>query len=100
MSLTKEQVKNTTKEFKQNLKLSELSLEEIAYDLKTDKFTIENIINLNVNAIEDPWILKNYLIDKIKKLGKEPIPFSALVGDYHNYWFLNSKKIDEKRIGI
>lgn len=99
MSLTKEQIKNTTEEFRKNLKLSELSLEQIADDLHTDKCTIEKIININAKSIEDPWILKNYLNDKIKEIGKEPIPFSALVGDYHSYWFLNSRKIDKKKVG-
>lgn len=98
MSLTKEQIKNTREEFQKNIKLSGLSLTQIALDLHTDVSTLKNIIDLNTTSIENPWILKNYLNNKIKNLNKTPIPFSALIGDYHNYWFLDSIKIDEGKI--
>lgn len=98
MSLTKEQIKNTQEEFQKNIELSGLSLTQIACDLQTDVCTIEKIIQLNTSSIENPWILKNYLNDKIRNLNKTPIPFSALIGDYHDYWFLDSKKIEEGKI--
>lgn len=98
MSLTREQKKNTIKEFQQNLEISELTLSDIANDLGTDEITIENIMQLNTNHVENPWILRNYIIDKIIEIDKTPVPFSALSGDYHDYWFLNSKKIDKRKI--
>lgn len=98
MSLTVEQQENTIEEFKENVALTGLTTEQIALDLHTDTATIERILQLSSRSIEDPWIVKNYLTEKIMELGKEPIPFSALVGDYHDYWFLNAKKIDRKKI--
>ncbi|WP_455537740.1 DUF2316 family protein [Terrisporobacter sp.] len=98
MSLTREQKKNTIEEFQQNLEISGLTLDEIANSLGTDELTIKNILQLNMKHLEDTWILKNYLIKKIKEIHKTPVPFTALVGDYHDYWFLNSEFIDKGKI--
>ncbi|MGC6767935.1 DUF2316 family protein [Enterococcus sp. LJL128] len=99
MSLTSNQMLQTQEEFQKNLVLSGLSLSEIARDLKTSISVIENTLQLQTTRIEDPWVLKNYLEEQIIAQNKQPIPFTALVGNYQQYWFLNSKRIKNKRIG-
>jgi hypothetical protein len=99
MSLNNYQVAATKQEFQKNLELSNLSISEIANDLHTTVTTIENTLALNVYRIEDPWIVKNYLEEKIIAQGKKPIPFTALTGDYHHHWFLNAKRIDQRKLG-
>ncbi|APX71765.1 DUF2316 family protein [Companilactobacillus allii] len=98
MSLTNEQRVSTVREFHENLEISGLTFTQMADDLGTTAKVIEDILNLNVEKIEDPWILRNYLIKKIISLNKEPVPFTALAGDYHDYWFLNSKLIDKEKV--
>jgi len=98
MSLTREEQTKTKQEFQDNLNLSGLSLEEIAKDLASQPQVISDVLNLNTRYIENPWILKNYLERKIIEQGKTPIPFTALKGDFHNYWFLNSSIIEKEKI--
>ncbi|MCI1903112.1 MAG: DUF2316 family protein [Enterococcaceae bacterium] len=94
MSLNNDEKEASRKEFKENLAISGLTVEEIAKELSTTPDKIKKIMDLNVRALEDPWILKEYLEDKIRKAGKEPAPFTALAGNYHRHWFLNSQKIE------
>lgn len=98
MSLTPQEMQRTKEEFKENVERTGLSLGQIAADLTTTPQTIENILTLDVNHIEDPWILKNYLEETLKKQGKAAVPFTALTGDHHGYWFLNSRRIDKKKL--
>lgn len=99
MSLNPQQMINTKKEFQDNFERTGLSLEQIAADLHTTPNVIDNTLNLEANQIEDPWVLKNYLEDVLEQQGTNSVPFTALVGDYHSYWFLNSSRIDQKKIG-
>lgn len=99
MSLNPQQMINTKKEFQDNFERTGLSLEQIAADLHTTPNVIDNTLNLEVNQIEDPWVLKNYLEDVLEQHGIDSVPFTALVGDYHRYWFLNSSRIYQKKIG-
>lgn len=98
MSLTHQQELDTIHEFQENISLTGLSLQQIATDLKTHPKTIEQIIQLRPHSIEEPWILRNYLLEKITEQGKTPIPFTALVGSHHDYYFLNARKIDKKEL--
>lgn len=98
MSLTPRQVQETKKAFHDNIQLSQLSFKQIAKDLNTTPEHILAITRLEVQAIEDPWILKIYLEDYITSQNIEPIPFSALSGDYRSYWFLDKNKIDKKEL--
>lgn len=99
MSLNPQQMQNTKKEFQENFERTGLTLEQIASDLNTTPEVIEDTLNLDVSRIEDPWVLKNYLEDELAAQGKSVVPFTALVGDYHRHWFLNSRRIDKKKIG-
>ncbi|WP_125568614.1 DUF2316 family protein [Companilactobacillus insicii] len=98
MSLTKSEKEATVRELHENLAQSDLTLDEIAQDLGTTPEVIEEVSNLRVKSIEQPWVLRNYLIKKIISHGKEPISFTVLVGDYHNYSFLNSDFIDKGKM--
>lgn len=99
MSLTAQQILDTKKEFQENFERTGLTLEQIAEDLHTSPAIIADTLVLNVSRIEDPWVLKNYLEDVLDKKGIASIPFSALVGDYHRYCFLNSRRIEKRKIG-
>ncbi|RRG09983.1 MAG: DUF2316 family protein [Lactobacillus sp.] len=99
MSLTVAEKRVTKKELQRNLILSGLSEEQVARDLKTSPKTIQNILQLKVTHIEDPWILKSYLEEQILDQQKNPLPFTALKGDYHQYWFLDSRRIERRRLG-
>jgi hypothetical protein len=98
MSLSKKQKIQTIREFEENVALTELTLEEIALEVGTNAANLEQIMQLACESFEDPWIVRNYLIEKLTDMGKEPIPFSALRGDHHDYWFLDTAKIDRKKI--
>lgn len=98
MSLTVAEKRVTKKELQRNLILSGLSEEQVARDLKTSPKTIQNILQLKVTHIEDPWILKSYLEEQILGQQKNPLPFTALKGDYHQYWFLDSRRIEQRRL--
>lgn len=99
MSLTVKQQENTIEEFKQNIELTGRSIEQIAKDLHTDAETIRQAQQLASSSLEDPWILRNYLLQTLEQMGKIPVAFSALAGDHHQYWFLNATKIDQKKMG-
>lgn len=94
MTLTIEQEENTKYELKENFKKSSLSIEKIAHDLKTTTKYIEELMNLNPNRLEDVWILRNYLINILHEKSLEVIPFTALIGNSENYWFLDSNYIN------
>ncbi|MBC1316273.1 DUF2316 family protein [Listeria booriae] len=98
MSLTQQQVTDTIREFQQNLAISEWSVDQIAAELQTSSEKINRILHLEQQSIEDPWILKEFLEQQIKKSGKSAVPFTALKGDYRQYWFLNAKKIDKMQL--
>lgn len=98
MTLTQQQKQNTIREFHDNVVLTGLSMETIAKDLNTTTEKLSKLMSLSVESLEEPWILKNYLIEQIEKQGESPIPFTALVGDYHDYWFLDSSKIDKRAL--
>ena len=63
-----------------------------------DKTKLEKIFNLKQRTLEDNWILRNYLLEKVEKTGQQPVPFTALSGDWHRHWFLNSNLIDQQQM--
>ncbi|MFW3497775.1 DUF2316 family protein [Aerococcus viridans] len=85
MSLTYSQQKATISEFQDALMRSNLTIQEIAGDFKTSQKRIEAILNLQPLGIEEPWILKEYLNEKITDQSNSPVQFTALRGDYHQY---------------
>ena len=98
MSLTIKQKDDTRRELKENLEKSGVEIPTIAADLGTTVEYIEQLLRLEPNRLEDTWILKNYLLDKVREAGKSPTAFTALGGDYRVIWFLDSDYIDGKKI--
>ncbi|MEO1772100.1 DUF2316 family protein [Candidatus Enterococcus ferrettii] len=98
MSLTQQQKLDTILEFQENMSLANLTIEAVAEDFQVAPEKITRILQLQQNSIEDPWILKEYLAKKVEEAGQVPVPFTALVGDYHQYWFLNTRKIDKMKL--
>lgn len=99
MSLTPAQVIATKKEFQENFRLSGLTLTQIADALHTTSTVITATMQLNTPHLEDPWVLKNFLEAYANKQHRPSVPFSALKGDYHNYWFLDTQRIQQQKIG-
>ncbi|WDF81722.1 DUF2316 family protein [Lacticaseibacillus pabuli] len=99
MSLTLAQQQATRDEFATNMQRSGLSLETVANALGTTPDVIAANLQLNSRRIEDPWIIRNYLLDEMQQHGQTPVPFTALKGDFHQYWFLNAAIIERGIIG-
>lgn len=100
MTLSKEQIKATKSEVAENLALADLTIAEVAKELNTSEVKIERILNLKQRSLNDGWILRNYLLRKVAEVGKTPVPFTALSGDYHGYWFLDGEEIDSGILSI
>jgi len=98
MSLSAKQIDDTRRELRENLDKAGLKIQEVATDLGTTEEYIMQLLRLEPKRLEDTWILKNYLTDKVRKAGKTPTAFTALGGDYHVIWFLDSEYIDGGKI--
>ena len=98
MSLSAKQKEDTRRELQENLDKSGVMIQKAAADLGTTEDYIMQLLRLEPKRLEDTWILKNYLIDKVRKIGKTPTAFTALGGDYHVIWFLDSEYIDGGKI--
>ncbi|ANK59553.1 DUF2316 family protein [Loigolactobacillus backii] len=98
MSLNPQQIKNTINELHENFVRSGLTKEQVASDLNISMTKLDHLFSLTQQSMDDPWILRNYLNDKVADNGQEPVPYSALVGDWHQYWFLNTRAIDKGEI--
>lgn len=98
MSLSAKQKEDTRRELKENFDKAGVSIQEVAADLGTTEEYIMQLLRLEPKRLENTWILKNYLIDKVGKAGMTPTAFTAFGGDYHVIWFLDSEYIDGKRI--
>ena len=98
MSLSIKQKEDTRRELKENLDKSGVTVQEAAADLGTTEEYIMQLLRLEPKRLEDTWILKNYLTDKVREVGKAPTAFTALGGDYHVIWFLDPEYIDGGKI--
>ena len=98
MSLSVKQKEDTRRELKENLDQSGVTVQEAAAGLGTTEEYIMQLLRLEPKRLEDTWILKNYLTDKVRKAGKTPTAFTALGGDYHVIRFLDSEYIDGGKI--
>ncbi|MFD1318384.1 DUF2316 family protein [Loigolactobacillus zhaoyuanensis] len=98
MSLNPQQVTNTINELQENFERSGLTKQQVATDLDISLTKLERLFTLTQSSLNDPLILRNYLIEKVEANGQQPVEFTALVGDWHQYWFLNSRVIDKRKI--
>lgn len=98
MSLNAQQMQATRDELQANFALTGLTKAQVADDLGISSTKLDHLFDLTQQSLNDPWILRNYLIEKVEADGKTPVPFTALSGDWHRYWFLNSAVIDRREM--
>lgn len=98
MSLNILERKRTKDEFKRNIALIGLTTGEVAIKLNIPENKLVNIIKLNDDCIENPWIVRNFIISYAQEHNLQLMQFSKLKGDYHNYLFLDSNYIDKETI--
>lgn len=98
MSLNPQQQAATRRELTENLKRSELTIADLAQALGTDARNITQILNLQVGRIEDPWIVRNYLMRVLAERNITAAPYTALVGNAGDYWFLDNAYIARGQI--
>ena len=98
MSLNQQQQTATIQEFAENLQISGMTVAEVATELNVSPQKIEKIMHLEQHTLEDAWILRNYLLEKIAAQAATPRTFTALVGDHHDYWFLDGRRIDKAKM--
>lgn len=96
MSLNPQQMDATRAELAQNFALTGLTKDQVAEDLHISRTKLDHLFSLTQQSLNDPWILRNYLLEKVNEAGKTPVTFTALKGDWHQYWFLDSRTIDAK----
>lgn len=98
MSLSPQQRASTIEQFDENLRRLGLTPAQVAHDLGTTEQHLVRVANLDNVRLEDPWILRNHLLAEGAARGIELVPFTALVGDHHDYWFLDGAAIDRGRM--
>lgn len=98
MSLNPAQMAATRRELAANFALTGMTKEEVASALNISETKLDHLFTLTQTSLNDPWILRNYLLEQVAAQGKTPVPFSALRGDWHQYWLLDADAIDEKRM--
>lgn len=99
MSLSAKQMADTRHELMLAMKKAGQTIESLAAHYHTSQAYIHRVLDLNSGVLEDPWIVKEYLNDLITQQGGTPITFTALKGDYRNYWFLDVERIAKQQLG-
>lgn len=98
MSLTRDQKAATIEELAENMRRLGETDESVAAALGATEAYVSEVRHLHSCRIEDPWIIRNYLLDEARERGVELVPFTALAGDWHGYWFLDGGYIDRGRL--
>ena len=96
MSLSKEEKEATKEELGLAMQGVNWSSQDLALALSTSIEKVDEALDLASSFMENPWVIKEILADQARLQGKEPVLFSALKGDYRDYWFLDSSIIDER----
>ncbi len=91
-------MQNTKDELQANFELTGLTAEQVAADLHISLTKLDHLMTLTQQSLNDPWILRNYLIEQVEATGQQPVPFTALRGDWHRHWFLNARAIDNRQM--
>ncbi|KRL53936.1 DUF2316 family protein [Furfurilactobacillus rossiae] len=94
MTLNPQEKINTEQELQKNFQLAGLTVAQATEELNISTTKLSHIMHLTQRSFEDAWIMRNYLIVKVKAAGKQPVAFTSLRGDWHDYWFLNAQIID------
>lgn len=98
MSLTPQQEIDTKQQINANFKMAGIPIQQVAEDLDTTPEHVQDILDLNPTRLEEPWILKAYLDEKIIADGGTPVPYTALLGDPKHYWFLNNRFLSKGKL--
>lgn len=98
MSLTREQKQATIEEFAENMRRLGVDAAEIGRALGAAPGYVDRVVHLRARNLEDPWIVRNWLLGRARALGVALVPFTALAGDHHGYWFLDGGYIDRGRL--
>ncbi|KRO00772.1 DUF2316 family protein [Companilactobacillus kimchiensis] len=98
MSLNAQQMRDTRYELKKNFELTGLSKEQVASDLGISVVKLNRIFELEQNSLNDPFILRDYLLEKVTENDKTPVTFTAMGGDIHKYWFLDYGIVEQRRM--
>jgi len=98
MTLNAQQMQATRDELQANFALTGLTKQQVARDLQISETKLNHLFDLTQQSLSDPWILRNYLIEKVEAAGKTPVPFTALGGDWHRHWFLDTNAIDNAQM--
>lgn len=93
MSLTAMEKRATKRELQENFELRGLSLAQAAADLQTTPAYLQQVLDLNVRHIEDPWIVRNYLNQVLRQQHQMPVAYSRLIGSPAKYWFLSEARV-------
>ncbi len=98
MSLNITERKQTIIEFNGNMQIANLTVNDLALHFQVSDSKINAIINLEDSCIENPWIIREYLIARIIETNKILFPFSKMNGSYTSYWFLDKAYISTMAI--
>ena len=93
MSLTTAEQQATRRELQANFALTGLDLATVATALQTTPAHVQAVLDLEVHAIEEPWILRNYLAEVLREQHVEGVPYTRLSGSPRRFWFLNQARI-------
>lgn len=94
MSLNKQQKVDAIAEFDRAFAQLGVSSADAARALDTTPARIEQVARLRSRRIEEPWVLRNYLIGVAREAHVAVPRFSVLAGDFHRYWFLDAGFIE------
>ncbi|GAY72202.1 DUF2316 family protein [Lentilactobacillus kosonis] len=98
MSLTPDEEVETRNELAANFRLANVSLNRIAKDLDTTPEHVQQVLDLDPDRIEEPWVLSRYLDDVIEQNGDKPLAYSKLKGSPAEYWFLDQGFIKQNKL--
>ncbi|USR88216.1 DUF2316 family protein [Lactiplantibacillus pentosus] len=73
MSLNPQQMRATREELQVNFALTGLTKTQVATGLNISVTKLDHLFDLTQQSLEDPWILRNYLIDQVEAAGKTPV---------------------------
>ena len=98
MSLTQQQQDMAREDFVRAFAATGVTDEDAALALGTTPAYVARVARLDSRRIDDPWILRNYLLAEGKARGVT-VTFRVLTADYHTLWFLDGAYIDRGRLG-
>lgn len=98
MTLNPAQRTATEHELQENFQRAGLTVDQATSELGISAVKLSHIMHLTQRSYEDVWIVRNYLLEKVTEAGQTPVTFTALAGDWHRHWFLNSDIIDRRQL--